>query len=1151
MVENGAIESALSLDGTDDYLQLENSDELQIQGEITLAAWVKPESKNGIQDIIAHGYTQNPNAEVFLRINNGQYQIGSWNGSDHRISYAVPTSDIGSWVHLCGTYDGTCWRLYRNGTEVASAEDSVGAVSVNANWTVGASADGVDRFFQGVVDEVKIYDSAISEDLISEIAVRTPDVPAGSWSAVTNDEGVMYGSADEADGQLRGEAEWGYDALYGSVLDFTGNNGSVSLGNSENLQIEGKITLSAWVCPNSVSGLQNILAKGYTQNPNGEICLRINNGKYQVGSWNGVEHFASFDIPETDIGEWVYLCGTYDGANWHLYRNGTEVATRADNTGAVAVETDWAIGSTGDGTARFFDGKVKKVEIYDTAVIPEQIATEYSEYTAIPISQAHATAAKVSFGGAKSTACWQEYKLFFNANGYSHVIFDIDWGDGDRSFASGCGEIETSHIYQTSGDYTITITKAFATKDLKEELVDIYGGNQQTVSVRNTYIRNGNFTELTEEQRQKVEQYGWWLDKIAGWDGIVEIRNGFVELDTDQYQPPEKDKPYTGNKVSIKSDEIHMITGENYRLSFDTSNRSDFAGDNLVQITVPGEILYINDLTVAEFLGDMADETARVGTDPAYNQYGFIDIKSNQITFSAGGTRYLNLNRTSSDDPEFIDTPDNHIKITSVVFCAASDSGSVIFKDDSIDYVSSFGPQINRVDIVPVAINVDLNADYENQGKKEGGWKYRNDRIEDMEDFPGYVIPMVPENSYTSTATSPYTLSLDCSNIDPSTREGLWIRVYAENSGVLAFTPIDTNLITYIRNHGEESSINIYGLPKTANASTRVIVEIYTPAENPDENVIYSSDSVKVTTSVFIMGDHTNYGQLYTANQDTRFMWDCDLATDTYATPKSEGKTYLNGKEDPNGKGDSYLESALNYNESGFSMDMNYSFDRNSSYGHLKPESVNVDKLSFVTNGGIKLGSKGGYGDGIFEVALLDVQAMVHMVFDKSIGVDISDNEFKQLATAITNPNENRIRIMVNGVEKIYQIEELSTLLNAVGYGQYYTDMNAYYSQKDGVIDYVSCLKKAYELCKLNSSMSIVAFPGNESKTYSRVVVTLNNTKTYDSTQFHKKGETYLPSNETINKINAGDGKIYLQAHWGTSITYTITSLMNNTEVDS
>lgn len=133
-----------------------------IVGRITLAAWIQPQATDGVRDIIAHGYAFNPSGEVYLRIANGKYQVGAWNGADHVAQVAVPPGDVGQWVHLAGVYDGFAWKLYRNGVEVASTTDNVGAVAVNADWAIGARGGGGERFFQGAIDEAALFDRALS-----------------------------------------------------------------------------------------------------------------------------------------------------------------------------------------------------------------------------------------------------------------------------------------------------------------------------------------------------------------------------------------------------------------------------------------------------------------------------------------------------------------------------------------------------------------------------------------------------------------------------------------------------------------------------------------------------------------------------------------------------------------------------------------------------------------------------------------------------------------------------------------------------------------------------------------------------------------------------------------------------------------------------
>jgi len=89
---------------------------------------------------------------------------------------------------------------------------------------------------------------------------------------------------------------------------------------------------------------------------------------------------ASFSVPAGDLGgtAWIHLAGTYDGANWRLYRNGAEVANSPAALGALPVMNgDWAIGSTGQGWADNFAGIVDEAAIYSTALSPRQIASHY------------------------------------------------------------------------------------------------------------------------------------------------------------------------------------------------------------------------------------------------------------------------------------------------------------------------------------------------------------------------------------------------------------------------------------------------------------------------------------------------------------------------------------------------------------------------------------------------------------------------------------------------------------------------------------------------------------------------------------------------------------------------------------------------------
>ena len=88
---------------------------------------------------------------------------------------------VGQWVHLAGAYDGETGKvsLYVNG-KLIGAETQVGEIrldqeSLKRPLIIGGELNGPDiddvaNSFDGYIDDVRIFDRALSADEISELA---------------------------------------------------------------------------------------------------------------------------------------------------------------------------------------------------------------------------------------------------------------------------------------------------------------------------------------------------------------------------------------------------------------------------------------------------------------------------------------------------------------------------------------------------------------------------------------------------------------------------------------------------------------------------------------------------------------------------------------------------------------------------------------------------------------------------------------------------------------------------------------------------------------------------------------------------------------------------------------------------------------------
>jgi prepilin-type N-terminal cleavage/methylation domain-containing protein len=160
--------SCLSFDGVDDYVDCGSGESLKPTASLTLEVWVKPGAAQmqyaEIVSTHAFGYALEQDDVSNNLFHLSYYNGGTWQGNNIRTQLTT-----GQWQHLVVQKEGTAIRHFLNGTK--SAE---GAVLGNISYTAGVKlmigrwASGGGRYFNGLIDEVRLYNAALPASRIRE-----------------------------------------------------------------------------------------------------------------------------------------------------------------------------------------------------------------------------------------------------------------------------------------------------------------------------------------------------------------------------------------------------------------------------------------------------------------------------------------------------------------------------------------------------------------------------------------------------------------------------------------------------------------------------------------------------------------------------------------------------------------------------------------------------------------------------------------------------------------------------------------------------------------------------------------------------------------------------------------------------------------------
>lgn len=381
---DGVKGAALQFDGVSSYVRVPDSPSLNITSAMTIEAWIRSNSTDGARVIVSKWDDANSTWSYIFKDHNDTDTLRIELSKDiHADLIDLPGTNaipLGEWAHVAVTFEGTTVRLYLNG--VLDAEGTTTGGTIDSSWAelqIGAISGG--EVFDGMIDEVRIYNKAVSAKQIKAHYEAVHDGLAGFWSFDERQGAIARdGSGNGNDGVIQG-ASWA-GSIDGSALSFDGASSYVQVPSSASLNPSGSLTIEACIKSAATDGARVIVSKWDDNAQSWSYIFKDHNDLDTLRmELSAVWHADLTDlggVQPITTGKWIHVATTYDGASVKLYFDGNLDSELATSGLINASATDLLIGAVNltGGPSEFFSGIIDEVRLYSSALTADRVQSD-------------------------------------------------------------------------------------------------------------------------------------------------------------------------------------------------------------------------------------------------------------------------------------------------------------------------------------------------------------------------------------------------------------------------------------------------------------------------------------------------------------------------------------------------------------------------------------------------------------------------------------------------------------------------------------------------------------------------------------------------------------------------------------------------------
>lgn len=348
----------LEFDGDGDYMLLNEGggfNDMPLfpnnpnNGPVTITLWFK--TSDVAPSETKYLFSDNYDEIAFRLLTSGKLQAETYSSVN---SLQPITANEWHFAALSYDYNNRRMYFYLDGNLQGSTSVSLSGVNGFEDYPFGIGVDyqggGLEGPFNGIIDEVRIFNKALSQSEIqTEMQSSTPVSSQLIWSF-----------EEPSDMWVKGK--------YGNAMKFDGLNDYVNVGDIPHY-FGGQITIEALIKRASI--IDTNKWEGVVSKWSGEFYIGVYRGKYSYYLNDGVSPYFGVDTNvNVPINEWHHIMLTNNGTTMKCYADGIEIANRNGPSVIPDSSTILTIGlNSFDG---YFNGTIDSVRIYNKELAPNE-----------------------------------------------------------------------------------------------------------------------------------------------------------------------------------------------------------------------------------------------------------------------------------------------------------------------------------------------------------------------------------------------------------------------------------------------------------------------------------------------------------------------------------------------------------------------------------------------------------------------------------------------------------------------------------------------------------------------------------------------------------------------------------------------------------